>query len=355
MKINTTTKILVVLLALGILLGVFASCGETAAPDVDTTESTVDNTVEEEPKEVKSIDIYFIAGQSNASGETKVKDKDAAYEFAPELEHGFDHVLFSGKVDLISYTWRKTTLGLGYKSDKTFMGPEAGLAKALSVYYNEETGKTAAIIKIAFGGTNLLDDTTGNNQKFGGNWVSPSYAEAKGLTYSGITGGLYRRFMDTAKKQLSKLPNGFNSFNIKGLYWMQGESDREDPEGYKEAFPYFINDLRSDLSDIVKEITGNGDDRGASNMPIFVGTISKTFNDATESAVNVKFINMQKTLPDVVENVHIVDNSNYDINVLKDGGSVVVGSNKYHWNQHDILEIGKNVGDAMLDYYGGNP
>ena len=44
-----------------------------------------------------AIDLYLIAGQSNASGTTNVADKTAAYEVDPQLENGFSNVLYAGK------------------------------------------------------------------------------------------------------------------------------------------------------------------------------------------------------------------------------------------------------------------
>ena len=139
-----------------------------------------------------------------------------------------------------------------------------------------------------------------------------------------------------------------------GLYWMQGEEDRYEPEEYSIAFQYFAMDLRDDLAACVKKITGD-DDCGASGMPIFIGTISKTFDWAGASGIryNQTFIDMQKALaelPTTGECV-VVDNSEYAINRMEYGESVAVGSDRYHWNQADHLEIGLNVGNAMLKYY----
>ena len=305
----------------------------------------------------KTIDLYLIAGQSNAAGSTAVSDREKAYAFAPELETGFDHILFSGKASNSDfYAWQKTTLGLGKGKNGDYFGPEAGMAKALSSYYNKETGNLAGFIKVAYGGTNLLNVTGGNNDLYGGNWVPPSYAAAKGYSYEngGITGGLYRNLLNIVRQQVTLLRSSDYKVNIKGLYWMQGEEDREDPAEYQVAFGYLARDLRRDLSEIMKEITG--EDCGASGMPIFVVTFSKTFNDASESSVqtNTAFIRMQKSLPDLpgIGPVVIVDNSDYDINIMVGPVGVAVGSDQCHWNQNDQLAIGENVGKAMLAYYG---
>ena len=357
------SKILICLLVFCMVLGAFASCA--SEKDTDTLENTSDPAAEKESvestspvKQSKTIDIYLIAGQSNAAGSTYISDRSSAYAFASELEKGFSNILFSGQAsDSDRYYWRKTTLGLGRGKDGSYMGPEAGMAKALSAYYNPETGNTAGFIKVAYGGTSLLNVTDGQNALYKGNWVPPSYASDKGLYYgdSAITGGLYRNLLAIFKQQLQMLSyNGFESFNIKGLYWMQGENDRDNPQEYKKAFQFLVQDLRRDLSNIVREMT-DGDDRGASEMPIFVGTISKTFDSATQYSVetNSNFINMQKLLPNLpnVGDIIIVDNSDYAINKMEGPNSVAIGSDQYHWNQSDHLAIGDNVGKAILAYY----
>ena len=97
-----------------------------------------------------------------------------------------------------------------------------------------------------------------------------------------------------------------------------------------------------------------GDDRGAAEMPIVVGTISQTQNLEYPRAesVNLEFIAMQKKLPDSVTNCRVVDNSQYAISRYDESTGTVntdgLGSDQWHWNQADQLEIGYNVGKAFL-------
>ena len=315
------------------------------------------------------IDIYLVAGQSNAVGYTNIVDKNAAYEFAPELKKGFSNVLFAGRLrwdsgdyyTALDYAWRATKLGLGAGGGEK-MGPEAGMAKALSEFYNETSGKTAGIIKYGHGGTSLLTkvtDTTGPSNKYG-TWVSPSYAVAK-LGFknqaeykASMTGALYREFLEVIKNRLMSLRGmGYTNVNIKGLYWMQGENDRREPDEYAVAFRYFASDIRRDVARIVRTMTA-GDDRGAAEMPIVVGTISQTQNLEYPRAesVNLEFIAMQKRLPDSVSNCYVVDNSQYAISRYDENTGKVntdgLGSDQWHWNQADQLEIGFNVGREFL-------
>ena len=362
-----TVKRIIALALSAIMLFAFSACSETdgdstteessSVPTSETTEAESTQAESDGTDDEKILDIYIIAGQSNACGYTNITNRQALLSQAPELEKGFSNVHYSGNARSdIDYTtlvnnvkpWQKTTLGLGASSGK--IGPEAGMADALSAYYNEDTGKHAGIIKYAHGGTCLLNEYGGSNQH--GNWVSPTYAQTLGVKYEGATGGLYRGLLEQVEKSLSELDEyGFAGVSIKAMYWMQGESDRAKPAEYKKAFEYFVADLRTDLSLLLNEYTDSTDDCGALEMPVFVGTISETFSlsaSDTEGTSNKAFIQMQKTLPSSIDACYIVDNSTYKMGEWKSGALTVLGSDPYHWNQADAFIIGKNVGDAML-------
>ncbi|MBQ8849126.1 MAG: hypothetical protein IJ011_02190 [Clostridia bacterium] len=310
----------------------------------------------------KTIDLYLIAGQSNAAGTTKVTDASAAYLWAPELRDGYSNVHYAGNSRSNSsgtrdrdLPWQKAALGLGISSS-AYMGPEAGMAEALSAYYNEETGRNAGIIKYAFGGSSLLNDTTGSTHS-DGNWVSPSYEAtlSADAVVDGVTGKLYENFLAQVEKNISELEayGGYTKVNICGLYWMQGCANRSNPTEYQTAFTYFATDIRNDLSALMKEYTGTSDDCGASEMPIVVGTLSQTqnLNATTAEETNKTFIEMQKSLATTVENCYVVDNSHFAIsavNFTDTTAPIVLGSDRWHWNQADMLEIGENVGNELL-------
>ncbi len=380
-------RTLAFLLLFSLLTPLLTACNEDASSDpletTDTPEPTgaeetsgeeaTDETTSNEEETTgapadelggKTLDIYLIAGQSNATGYTSITSIKKAYEWAPELEEGFSHVLYAGNSrgngteprDRI-FEWRKTTMRLGAAS--YYFGPEAGMAKALSAYYNEETGKYAGIVKYAFGGSSLLNDTTGSTSK-DGNWVSPSYQNTlpSGEVVDGVTGQMYRNFlaqvetsvMDALEKDGIMVKYGFDSIRICGLYWMQGCANKAKPAEYEIAFKHFANDVRADLSEMMKRLTNSNNDCGASMMPIVVGTISQTQNltSASIETMNKNFIAMQKSFSSKIANCYVVDNSAYPITKWENGTQVIVGSDQYHWNQADMLEIGKNVGDAML-------
>ena len=357
-------------LVLAVLLCCAALFGCSTANREENTESRGTETVftpptDEEPGNEepagKTIDLYFIAGQSNATGNTKIADMQALLQFAPEAETGFSHVHYAGNSraggagnqnrDRI-IEWQKVTVGLGSRSD--YIGPEVGIAQALSKYYNDESGQDAGIIKYAYNGSSLLNSTTGETHK-DGNWVSPSYQKtlSPNDVVQNVTGQMYRNFLKQVETNISQLKEygGYTKIRVCGLYWMQGCSNRYYPDEYEKAFQYFAQDIRADLAEIMMNYTGdNDDDCGASKMPIVVGTISQTFSLTSGSveAVNVAFINMQKGLANKIENCYVVDNSAYRITGWENNKQVIYGSDQYHWNQADMLAIGKKVGEVLL-------
>ena len=305
----------------------------------------------------KSIDLYLIAGQSNATGFSSISDREGAYAVSPELKNGFTHIHYAGNSRANwsgdrdrDIDWRNVSFDLGAKTG--LFGPEAGMAMAMSEYYNEESGRDAGFIKYAYGGSSLLNRTDGSTH-CDGNWVSPSYKAT--LSYGvveGVTGKLYENFLEQVERNISELKQygGYTTVNIRGLYWMQGCSNKTDPAEYEKAFAYFASDIRRDLSAILKEYTGTDDDCGASEMPIVVGTISQTQNLLSENteAINIKFIEMQKGLAEKIEYCYVADNSAYAITRWENGKAVILGTDQWHWNQEDALAIGANVGNIFL-------
>lgn len=350
------------------LLGSMLSCTTSNTQETDTPPLNATNTeTEKENTDMshdgnsaneKTIDLYLIAGQSNATGCTKIQSAAAAYEWAYDLNTGFSNVHYAGNSrsngaeprDRV-LEWQETTIGLGITA--YHFGPEAGMAKAFSTYYNPQTGRNAGMIKYAYGGANLLNVTTGSTAK-DGNWVSPSYQKTLPAeqVVSNVTGQMYRNFLEQVEKNVSELVayGGYTSVRICGLYWMQGCADKYNPTEYEIAFKYFAKDVRNDLSAIMKRYTNSDDDCGASKMPIIVGTISQTQNliNADTEAINIAFIKMQKGLSSKIESCYVLDNSAYRITSWTNNQQVILGSDQWHWNQADMLEIGNNVGKAML-------
>ncbi len=298
----------------------------------------------------KSIDIYIIAGQSNASGFTTYNTSELSALW-PSYATGVSNIKYTGRAEGDAtntnevYGWENAKAGQGYLANR--MGPEVGMAYALSTYYTGD--KEAGIIKFAHGGTSLLKNLDGENA-VSGNWMSPSYAEYLGLhvygsdsnrKYHGGHGGLYMGLVDQVEFTIERLRlDGYTDINIKGVFWMQGESDRSYPAEYKKAFKYFAADLREDIGDIV------GEDMSA--LPIIVGEISKTTGSAVASNVttNNNFITAQRALANEVNNVYVINSSQYDVNTLVNGESKPT-QDGWHWTTEPMFRIGEMVGTCI--------
>lgn len=331
-------------------IGVVANAG------VDVTISNFNYTKSEEfinalkatvPQEDKKIDVYLIAGQSNASGCTNINVYEAA-ETDPHYLAGYNNIYYMGSAGA---NWmNKKDFGLsraGLGENNGRIGPELGMAKGLSAYYNEESGKKAVMIKYAVGGTNLQDAVGGLNSS-DGNWCPPTWLEQHGKVNSSLSGGLFDKFMKEFTQRWQELKAMGYQPEVKGLYWMQGEADKGSPDTYAKIFKVFASDFRNSITEI------SGQD--CSNMPIFIGEIAETSGsaDAGTVAINKAFIAMQNKLTTkgdakYVENTYIIKSGTFPINALNSNGtSYAVGSDSWHWKWQDAITIGKLVGESII-------
>ena len=235
-------------------------CSATKIEKIDKIHS-----IENIDMESKIIYVYLIGGQSNAVGigrdnESKVLNSD------PRFVSGFDNVLYftdqehTSKGSLISTQFEPVKFGLGIENDSC--GAELGIASMLG-----DNGEMNAIIKCAWGGANIYPYTEAPVSMEQGTWTPPSYIEKHNLDANNpIIGGLYRRFEETVTKGLDLLIQEGYTPVIKGMWWMQGESEMGDPTmsgAYYELLSLLIGDVRSFLS----ETTGYD----CSQMPFVCG------------------------------------------------------------------------------------
>lgn len=314
---------------------------EQSDSSMDSSSQSESVTDSKEEENVKTIDVYIIAGQSNAAGLTRYNESELKTLWS-DYKNGTENVLFSGfcQDQTIKY-WENAKAGQGTSASQ--MGPEVGMAAVLSEeYYNGD--KYAGIIKHAYGGTSIFNNLGGYNDVCG-NWLCPSYAQEIGASYTGKSGGLYRGLLQTVEENVAKLERrGFEKINIKGLFWMQGENDRLDPKNYAKAFSCFATDIRRDLGKIMGE--------DLSSMPIIVGEISRTTKSASPSTVveNDAFIAMQRRLPVIVNDVYVVNSSKYEVNTWDAVNNKDINvQDNYHWSTQHMFGVGELVGRCIID------
>ena len=237
MKRRILPLIMTLVLTAGIIVGVTV---------FSFAEDTATNTTLPKAADGEVIDVWLVAGQSNAIGSAKVENypTDTAYEeFKTLLTNGSQNVwhLRNTYTDFVPAGFSQ---GSG-----TMCGPELGITTALDKSANKN-----AIIKVAHGNTSLYNNTTSKESINYGTWTPPSYIEKHNInTVGNRTGDLYLTFIAKVAEGLEKLVEAGYTPNIKGVWYMQGEADTfgaASSGAYEELLTTLISDMRADLTDV---------------------------------------------------------------------------------------------------------
>ena len=173
--------------------------------------------------------VYLIMGQSNASG---VSPFSYIESYEPDLYQrymqGNEKVLITFDVDgRVEKNYVPTKFGQGCNEEH--FGPEIGIAEVLS-----EKQDLSYIIKASYGGTCLMTQ----------------YVSEKGEKLE-----LYNHYIEFIMNQLNKLNSEGKNPRLRGMFWMQGESDTHlnYKNKYYVAEQYFLDYIRHDLNDWIYE------------------------------------------------------------------------------------------------------
>lgn len=307
-----------------------------------------------EEAQLKDIDVYLIAGQSNGVGYTAVDSESEQAEIAKDQRYrnGFDGVMYYGYVECNKDTTlpanialRSVKLGKGADSQgktretkyETF-GPELGMAKYFAD--NGIANTNYGIIKYAAGGTAIYDEFTSNMGSQYGNWMSPSLVAKYGKGSATLTGLCYANFLTTVRQGLKAYKdNGYNPV-IKGLAWMQGESESQSANNskrYAELLSTMIADMRKDLTEI------SGQD--LSELLTVVAKIPFKYKDVVSSAAYVDVVRAQ--MDAVAEN-------DADVITIDNDFVTLPGTDNHHYNVPDMLQVGHNFAEAFIEATSGS-
>lgn len=307
-----------------------------------------------EEAQLKDIDVYLIAGQSNGVGYTAVDSENEQAEIAKDQRYrnGFDDVKYYGYVECNKDTTlpanialRSVKLGKGADSQgktretkyETF-GPELGMAKYFAD--NGIANTNYGIIKYAAGGTAIYDEFTSNMGSQYGNWMSPSLVAKYGKGSATLTGLCYANFLTTVRQGLKAYKdNGYNPV-IKGLAWMQGESESQSANNskrYAELLSTMIADMRKDLT----EISG----QNLSELLTVVAKIPSKYKDVVSSAAYVDVVRAQ--MDAVAEN-------DADVITIDNDFVTLPGTDNHHYNVPDMLQVGHNFAEAFIEATNGS-
>lgn len=307
-----------------------------------------------EEAQLKDVDVYLIAGQSNGVGYTAVDSESEQAEIAKDerYRNGFDDVLYYGYVECNKDTTlpanialRSVKLGKGADSQgktretnyETF-GPELGMAK----YFTDNgiANTNYGIIKYAAGGTAIYDEFTSNMGSQYGNWMSPSLVARYGKGSTTLTGLCYSNFLTTVRQGLKAYKdNGYNPV-IKGLAWMQGESESQsatNSKRYAELLSTMLADMRKDLTEI------SGQD--LSELLAVVAKIPSKYKDVVSSAAYVDVVRAQ---------MDVVAENDADVITIDNDFVTLPGTDNHHYNVPDMLQVGQNFAEAFIEATNGS-
>lgn len=215
----------------------------------------------------EDIDVILLYGQSNAVGTTpnyrlKQYDKKLYNKYSKSNDLVF---IKYHSDDNISEKFVGTKLGQGHKDN--YFGPEIGMTN----YIEEKVKNKVAIIKSTYGGTILSTQ-----------WLDGNYNR----------GTLYIESIRFTKLALKSLKDMNYNPNIKGICWMQGESDAIDDNwtqdyiGKTRSFvSYFREDLK-EYSESIKFVDAGIDDLSWKNHEQIN---NDKYNYSLESELNYYF------------------------------------------------------------------
>ncbi|MBO7187206.1 MAG: hypothetical protein J6V68_02260 [Clostridia bacterium] len=338
------------------------------------------------------VDVYFIAGQSNAagysdfyrndlqtlnlSGEWLAKAKTGIYTNGFQNVLYFGHALDGGNVNGGNRVETLTPVkaGLGGVAVRE-IGAELGMAEYFSKHYGagtENPNKKVVIIKYAVGASSLVGRIDNEGRSNWGAWLTPSYASQSKYTITGSGQNLYENFIGKPSdnytsglvyRALNAIKNaGYNNVNLKGLYWSQGEAEctNEDKHDHEPALRALIKDVRTDLGTISSKFMANNSSTnisGASDLDFIISEIATTFAGGTRAFDGYSnWYNMravvqgQEAVANSTENTYFLPTDNYTMvdgsanmdNKTENGVSYC--GDKYHYSGSDMLEIGNEVG-----------
>lgn len=331
-------------------------------------------------KDPTEIDVYFIAGQSNAAGASDFYREDKttlnlSKPFADKVDlykNGFNNVFYYGNAydtyeanayivdELINV---KACMGVNNEYE---IGAELGMAEYLNDKY-EGTNKHAVIIKYAVCGSGLICDSVAY-----GEWSAPSFPNShlknQVNLYEKMVGKKSEEYTDgIIYSALSEIASkGYEEVNFKGFFWAQGEAETgAHTDYYDDALIAFVNDLRKDIDKVAVKaaeehslIVGETKD-----LPFVIAEVAPTQDgskkkaDGTASNQYVQnIIDQERAACQQLKNCVPLCTADFDIvnqnakwkSSENDGISYC--ADQWHYNGDDMITIGNQVGDLLYNF-----
>lgn len=279
----------------------------------------------------ESVDVYIIAGQSNASGYSMVNQISST-----DIKDNYPtstSVLYYGVADYNKVENFSTFVDFGYGAAYDRFGAEVGMAKAIQSL--NPSGKSL-ILKTAFGGTFLTDDHVQSVSKAFGNWCPPSSRNPETLDEA-ITGKCYDSLLDNIDNVISYYHSEGYSVRLAGTFWMQGEAESGTAESgsYGDSLEVLIKDLRHDYE---SRFDSNGQE-----AEFVIGKIAPDFAGGHEGVDNVR--SEQERIAKKLENVTALESYRICENGEPKPGCI----DKYHFSADDMLNFGERISNVILE------
>ena len=258
-------------------------------------------------KELKNINVYLIAGQSNAVGCTSLKTLPEG--FKGEI---FDKVTMYHEGNFCPTYYGKLTKGvrLGMGCNTDFMGIEYGIAEVL-----QESDEESALIRYGYGGSTLYLD-----------W-QPRTLWAEEPQFLCQYGFSYKVWAQTVFNGLAKLMQAGYAPEIKGLAWMQGESDADKTKEIADAYYENLRDLILSMRTELRLPT----------LPVAIGEI------ATKTSL--------APWADIVREAQARFAQDDPFAALVSTRDIPAGKDNLHFDAPEDLELGNRFGKALLSFH----
>lgn len=295
-----------------VLSMLLCACGNSSSPT--TNHTTIDSTSSEE---AKKVDVIFLAGQSNMEGHTHISELQKKLTptqfqyYSSEMTTRIKFYCDNGKNKSNGFT--KVYLGQGFNASR--YGPEIGIAETLE---KANLKREVILIKFCLGGTNIYSD-----------WKSFSSSTSN----SGSK--LFNEFLDFGDTAIAELEDMGLEVNLRGLCWMQGESDATQDrmtEKYEEYEKNLFDDIYQYFEDKVED-----------EFHIFDAYISDCSTWKNYAAINQAKENNAAKNP----NHHIIDTQSEGLEYDSEPTS---GVDYFHYDSLSMIKLGQLFGEQIISY-----
>lgn len=298
----------------------------------------------------KAIDVYLIAGQSNAAGQTPINGLYNGYTYGgnvdadkvKEYEDGYKNIFYYGATKLNDPSKGNMEFDVvraGQGTAAAYMGPELGFGEYASPIL-EKANKQAAIIKYAVGATGFANSTSDVCNAYG-NWLSTTSLEEEADSLVAKSGLLYTNLLSIIESGLRDLiDRGFTPV-IKGFMWFQGCADagsKTIASMYAHHLTNLINDLRNDIASIETKLAMEHGKVEAAVAKINDNLIKAEYEDIVREQIQL--------VSETVDDVRVIDTKGMVVPNPEDN------NDPWHFSSKDILEVGRMFAQVLLEENG---